>query len=439
MVKVIDFGIAKATQGKLTDQTPSSRALNSSSARPVYMAPEQAAMSGVDIDTRSDIYSLGVLLYELLAGKPPFDSKTLISAGYDEMRRIIREDEPPKPSTRLTEARSAASADSKLHVPYSAFPNELDWIVMKAIEKDRARRYGTASEFAMDIGRHLANEPVSAARPSATYRLRKYVRRNRGLVTSLAAVFTVLAIGVIGMTILFAEMRAQKNVAVSKGEEAKISKEAAEHNALLLAEQKNAAAAQSEIWKQRAYTANVMRAHHFWKEQQAGRAREVLEACPEELRNWEWHWLWQLVDRNELVAEGLRGLLGAWFTPDGRSVLSYRSVHTVGEHSWQHGRNLPTLGQDQRRGEIQCGRGGILGWLGRLAGDRWRVYQGWKGDFSRRDKRRRALGSCHRRTARILRQGLFSQRGERVQYRISLDTGARHWPRHGNRRLVPNP
>ena len=165
VAKVIDFGIAKATQGKLTDKTLFTR-FEQFVGTPVYMAPEQAAMSGVDIDTRSDIYSLGVLLYELLAGKPPFDSKTLISAGYDEMRRIIREDEPPRPSTRLTETRSAASADSKLHIPYSAIPTELDWIVMKAIEKDRARRYDTANELAMDIGRHLANEPVAPLAPA---------------------------------------------------------------------------------------------------------------------------------------------------------------------------------------------------------------------------------------------------------------------------------
>ena len=321
VAKVIDFGIAKATQGKLTEQTLFTR-FEQFVGTPVYMAPEQAAMSGVDIDTRSDIYGLGVLLYELLAGKPPFDSKTLISAGYDEMRRIIREDEPPKPSTRLTETRSAASADSKLHVPYSAFPNELDWIVMKAIEKDRARRYGTANELAMDIGRHLANEPVSAARPSATYRFRKYLRRNRGLVTSLAAVFTVLAIGVIGMTILFVEMRAQKGVAVSKGKEAKLSGEAAEHSALLLTEQRNAAAAQSEIWKLQAYRANVMRAHHLWKAEQAGQAREALENCPVKLRNWEWSWLMQLANRSELIADGLANLNGAWFTPDGKQVLT---------------------------------------------------------------------------------------------------------------------
>ena len=171
---MIDFGVAKAINQQLTEQTLFT-GFAQMIGTPLYMSPEQAEMSGLDIDTRTDIYSLGVLLYELLTGTTPFDRDALRNGSFDEIRRIIREEEPPKPSTRLS--RSSDSLPDRS--PPSARPNrassrqivsgELDWIVMKALEKDRTRRYETANGFAADVQRHLNDEPVEACPPSARY------------------------------------------------------------------------------------------------------------------------------------------------------------------------------------------------------------------------------------------------------------------------------
>jgi serine/threonine protein kinase/formylglycine-generating enzyme required for sulfatase activity len=200
VVKVIDFGIAKAVQGKLTEKTLFTR-LEQFIGTPVYMSPEQAGLNVQDVDTRSDIYSLGILLYELLTGKPPFDARTLASAGFEEMRRIIREEDPPTPSTRLeTLAHEERTVVAKSHGTDSRHltrlvHGELDWIVMKAIEKDRSRRYETANAFALDIGRYLRDEPISAAAPSVVYRFRKFARRNKHSLATIAAILTVAAVG----------------------------------------------------------------------------------------------------------------------------------------------------------------------------------------------------------------------------------------------------
>ena len=214
--KVIDFGIAKATTGQqLTDKTLFT-AFEQFIGTPAYMSPEQAVITNVDIDTRSDIYALGVLLYELLTGKTPFDAQQLLAIGLDEMRRTIREHEPPRPSTRistLAQDELGTTAQRRgLEAPklVSELRGDLDWIVMKALEKDRARRYETANGLAMDIQRHLSNEPVAACPPSATYRLQKLVRRNKLAVAAGAAVFTSLLVGLGLSTWLFFQERAAK-------------------------------------------------------------------------------------------------------------------------------------------------------------------------------------------------------------------------------------
>src|ERR1039457_5499577 len=207
--KVIDFGIAKATGGeRLTDNTLFT-AYEQFVGTPAYMSPEQAQMSGTDVDTRSDIYSLGVLLYELLTGKTPFDQTELLKSGLDQMRRTLLEREPQRPSTKLDGLRAEELTQTSLHRHVETpklkplLRGDLDWIVMKALEKDRNRRYQTAKGFGMDVQRYLNNEPVFARPPSRLYRLQKLVRRNQTTFAAIAAVSVALIAGFGTSTWLF--------------------------------------------------------------------------------------------------------------------------------------------------------------------------------------------------------------------------------------------
>jgi len=216
--KVIDFGIAKAIDQPLTEKTLFTR-FEQFMGTPAYMSPEQAEMSGLDIDTRSDIYSLGVLLYELLTGKTPFDSGELVKSGVDAMRKTIREQEPVRPSTkvatlqgeeRTTTAKRRSTDSSKL---LHQLQGDLDWIVMKCLEKDRTRRYETANGLAMEVQRYLDNEPVMARPPSAAYRFQKAFRRNKLVFAAGGAVIAALILGVIGATMGFVRAERQRRVA----------------------------------------------------------------------------------------------------------------------------------------------------------------------------------------------------------------------------------
>jgi eukaryotic-like serine/threonine-protein kinase len=225
--KVIDFGIAKALGQELTDKTLFT-GFAQMVGTPLYMSPEQAGQSGLDIDTRSDIYSLGVLLYELLTGATPFDKERFKQAAYDEIRRIIREEDPPKPSTRLSDSTDSLPSISAQRKTEPAkltklVRGELDWIVMKTLEKDRNRRYEAANSLAADVQHYLADEPVQACPPSAWYRFRKFARRNKGTFVAGSAAAMVILLALIGLAVsnvLITQEKNEKVIALQEKEDA---------------------------------------------------------------------------------------------------------------------------------------------------------------------------------------------------------------------------
>lgn len=327
--KVIDFGIVKAVEGRLGDATIYTQA-HHFIGTPAYMSPEQAELGGMDIDTRSDIYSLGVLLYELLTGKTPFDPAALTAAGLDAARRTIREKEPVRPSTRLytsevqelTEiARRRSTEPPKL---VHLVRGDLDWIVMKCLEKDRSRRYETANGLAADLKRHLANEPVIARPPSPGYRLRKAFRRNRLVfsASAIVALILLLATGVSTWQVL--KTRKAQQAEIEQRLTAQAAQKRAETAQAAEAQERMRADAERTTAQRHLYAANMNLAQQAWEQPEFGRLQQLLDETQDSpFRGFEWFY-WE--QQSHLALKTLRGHLAtvnvAAFSPDGETIVT---------------------------------------------------------------------------------------------------------------------
>ena len=304
--KVIDFGVAKATAGKLTDESMSTQ-FGAVVGTLEYMSPEQAGFCGEDIDTRADIYSLGVILYELLTGLRPIDAKRLKKAVLTEMIRIIREEEPSKPSTRLSTDESlpslAALRQTEPKKLMALLRGELDWVVMKCLEKDRTRRYETANGLARDIQCYLADEVVEARPPSANYRLQKFIRRHKVQVIAASLVLLTLVGGVVGTTIGLLEA----NAAAQKERNANTAAQTARTVAENAAEAEKAAKIEAQRQQVRAewllYASKITLAQRELEADNVDAAAAVLKSTRPDFRGWEYDYLQTQFESNKIVCK----------------------------------------------------------------------------------------------------------------------------------------
>jgi serine/threonine protein kinase/WD40 repeat protein len=338
--KIIDFGVAKATSQQLTEKTLFTN-FAQMVGTPLYMSPEQAEMSGLDVDTRSDIYSLGVLLYELLTGSTPFDRKRLSQAAYGELIRIIREEEPPRPSTRLSRSTDtlpsiAAQRRTEPARLSRMFRGDLDWITMKSLEKDRTRRYETANGLARDIERYLNDEPVEAGPPGAGYRLRKFARKNRVTLRIAGAFLVLMILGIVGSTWqAFRATVAERNSNIQRNIAQKNELVAADARVATQKERDKVAAVNQKLehtlgdLRHTLYVSDLNRAFTFFRDGNIPRVEELLDRHrphpgEEDIRGVEWHYLRRMCERFQrtLLLDAKSEITSLAVSPDGKCLAT---------------------------------------------------------------------------------------------------------------------
>ncbi len=340
--KIIDFGVAKATAAKLTEKTLFTE-LGQVVGTLEYMSPEQAQLNQLDIDTRTDIYSLGVLLYELLTGTTPLERKRLKAVAFDEMLRRIREEEPPKPSTRLSavEALPSIAANRGLEPKKLSglVRGDLDWIVMKALEKDRARRYETANGLASDIRHYLADEPVLACPPSARYRFGKFARRNRAALATVMLISLALAIGTaVSMRQAIRATRAEKTALAERSD--------AESQRLQAESSAERAKAEQENARRLLYRADMNLAERAWQDARVDQVSQLIaqHADDQDLQGFEWFYQRRLLNSDLRTLTGHENAVSSVaVSPQGRRLVSAADDGTIKLWDMDTGEALSTL------------------------------------------------------------------------------------------------